>query len=257
MIAAVALTCASFAAILLAMPGHFAWLAQDASRNQTPERVDLVALPREKPVSLPRVEMPSRARAIGARLVRGTTNAMKLDSTTSNTAPPDDPAPRSRATSPSPSGRLMPSGTPGAPWYTIPEGRAPFAPPPEATPAQRDSMLRAAADAFAELAARRVPTQDERDAAAKEAMLKIRNSGRALMVPPDNTGGLIASRISLPFLSKGPSRAARARETKAFDENRARLERLRERADSLRRARADSLARFAGPTVAPDHAALP
>ena len=118
-------------------------------------------------------------------------------------------------------------------------------------------MLLAAAHAFAALAARRVPTEEERDAAAKEAMLKIRNSGRALMVPPDNTGGLIASRISLPFLSAGPSRAARAREAKAFDENRARLARLRERADSLRRARADSLARFAGPTVTPDHAALP
>jgi hypothetical protein len=118
-------------------------------------------------------------------------------------------------------------------------------------------MLHEAALAFAELAARRVPTQEERDAAAKEAMLKIRNSGRALMVPPDNTGGLIASRIPVPFLSSGPSRAERARETKDFDENRARLARLRERADSLRRARADSLARFAGPTVVPDHAALP
>lgn len=94
-----------------------------------------------------------------------------------------------------------------------------------------------------ELAARRVRTQSERDAGAKEAMLKMRLSGRILLVPPDNTGGLITSGIPLPLFGAGPSRAERSRNSRAVDENRVRLERLRQRADSLRRSRADSLPR--------------
>ncbi len=97
------------------------------------------------------------------------------------------------------------------------------------------------AERFAELAARRVPTEAERDAAAKEAMLKMRLSGRTLLVPPDNTGGLIRSGFPVPLPGSGRYKAARARDNRAMDENRARLERLRVRADSLRRARADSL----------------
>ena len=83
------------------------------------------------------------------------------------------------------------------------------------------------------------PTQSERDAMAKEAMLKMRNTGRILLVPPDNSGGLIT--MPLPIFSRGPSRARRVRESEAFDENRARLARLRQRADSARRARGDTL----------------
>ena len=52
------------------------------------------------------------------------------------------------------------------------------------------------------------PAPAERDSAAKEAMLKLRQSGRILLVPPDNSGGMITA--PLPFLSKGPSRAQRA-----------------------------------------------
>ena len=83
------------------------------------------------------------------------------------------------------------------------------------------------------------PTQSERDAMAKEAMLKMRNTGRILLVPPDNSGGLIT--MPLPIFSRGPSKARRVRESQAFDENRARLERLSQRADSARRARGDTL----------------
>jgi hypothetical protein len=92
-----------------------------------------------------------------------------------------------------------------------------------------------------ELAARRIPTQSERDAAAKEAMLKMRLSGRTLLVPPDNTGGLITASIPLPLFGAGSSSARRRRDARAFDENRVRLERLRQRADSLKRSRADSV----------------
>jgi hypothetical protein len=78
----------------------------------------------------------------------------------------------------------------------------------------------------------------ERDSASKEAMLKIRQSGRILLVPPDNSGGMITA--PLPFLSRGPSRAKRARDARSLDEGRARLRRLQARVDSIRRVR-DSL----------------
>jgi hypothetical protein len=106
---------------------------------------------------------------------------------------------------------------------------------------ERDSALNVMSDAVPDLAAWRVPTQSERDAAAKEAMLKMKLTGRILLVPPDNSGGLIT--MPLPLFGAGPTRARRAREKQAFDENRARLERLRQRADSARRARGDSLPR--------------
>jgi hypothetical protein len=92
-----------------------------------------------------------------------------------------------------------------------------------------------------ELAVRRVQPRSERDAASKEAMLKIHLSGRSLLVPPDNTGGMITSSIPLSLFGAGASRAKRRRDSQVADENRARLERLKQRADSLRRARADSL----------------
>ena len=107
------------------------------------------------------------------------------------------------------------------------------------TAEERDSALSVMSLMVPDLAASRMPTQGERDAAAKEAMLKIKNSGRILLVPPDNSGGLIT--MPLPLFSRGPSRARRARDSRAFDENRARLDRLRLRADSARRARGDSL----------------
>ena len=102
-------------------------------------------------------------------------------------------------------------------------------------------MLHALGAEVPELAARRIQTRGERDAASKEAMLKIHLSGRTLLVPPDNTGGMITASIPLSLFGAGPSRASRRRESRVVDENSARLERLKQRADSMRRVRGDSL----------------
>lgn len=95
------------------------------------------------------------------------------------------------------------------------------------------------------LAATRPSTQGESDARIKEAMLKMRLSGRTLLVPPDNSGGLPTFSIPLSLFGSRPSARARAQQQRAFDDNRARLERLRQRADSLRQ-QADSLRRARG-----------
>jgi hypothetical protein len=108
--------------------------------------------------------------------------------------------------------------------------------------AERDSTLLALGAAVPELAARRVVPQGERDARAKEAMLGMRLSGRILLVPPDNSGGLITSSIPLPVFSGGPSRAKRRRDSVAVASEQVVRDRLRQRADSLRQLRADSAA---------------
>jgi hypothetical protein len=110
---------------------------------------------------------------------------------------------------------------------------------------ERDSALHVIEAMTPELAARRVPSRAEVDSAAKEATMKMRLSGRTLLVPPDNSGGLIVARIPLPLLSSGPSKAARAGDRRVIDEGRARLARLLARADSARRARQDSIERSA------------
>lgn len=101
--------------------------------------------------------------------------------------------------------------------------------------------MKALGDGVPEAAARRVATQEEIDAAAKEAMLKIRQSGRALLVPPDNTGGLIATSFPIPVLSRGA--AKRARDRGMLDSTRARVDRLQRRADSVKAVREDSIER--------------
>jgi hypothetical protein len=63
---------------------------------------------------------------------------------------------------------------------------------------------------------------------------------RPLLVPPDNSRGLITARIPLPG---GPSKVARERAKRADDAGQARLRRLLARIDSLRRVRVDSLER--------------
>ena len=87
---------------------------------------------------------------------------------------------------------------------------------------------------------RRVSTRAEVDSAAREATLKMRLAGRPLLVPPDNSGGLVTARVPLPG---GPSRAERLRAKRADDEGQARLRRLLARVDSLRHAREDPLER--------------
>ena len=118
----------------------------------------------------------------------------------------------------------------------------PFADPAPLSPLERDSVLSALSAMTPEAAARRVSTRAEVDSAAKEATLEMRLAGRPLLVPPDNSGGLVTLRVPLPGR---PSRSERARVRRADDEGQARLRRLRARADSLRRAREDSLERSA------------
>jgi hypothetical protein len=137
--------------------------------------------------------------------------------------------------------RLVPPGQQRVPWYEPPRARNPFATAPPLSAAERDSILGALDEAVPELAAHRTLPVSERDAAAKDAMLKMRLSGRTLLVPPDNTGGLIVFSIPVRWLLGDPAKARRVRDSRALEENRARLERLRQRADSMRRAKADSL----------------
>ncbi|MEP7001004.1 MAG: hypothetical protein ABI969_11040, partial [bacterium] len=130
----------------------------------------------------------------------------------------------------------------GAAWYTTPRRPDPFAPPAPRNAVEQDSTLSLLGAEVPWRAARRLLTESERDAAAKEAMLKIRLSGRTLLVPPDNTGGMIRSSIPMPAFGAGPSRTRRAQDMQFTKENQARLERLQARADSMRRSRTDSLA---------------
>ncbi len=135
--------------------------------------------------------------------------------------------------------RLLRPTPPGVPWYSPPRVRNPFERSDSLSPAERDSLIAEAMARMAAMGFHYEPTQGERDAMAKEAMLKMRNSGRILLVPPDNSGGLIT--MPLPIFSRGPGRARRVRESQVFDENRGRLELLRLRADSARRARSDTI----------------
>lgn len=146
------------------------------------------------------------------------------------------------------SARLAPPRAPATPWYVPSRARSPFVPALPPSIAERDSTLAALGTAVPELAARRVPTRSERDARAKEAMLKMRLSGRILLVPPDNSGGLITLSIPLPIFSRGPSRAKRRRDSIAVAADQVIRDRLRLRADSLRQWRVDSAAgRLASP----------
>jgi hypothetical protein len=139
--------------------------------------------------------------------------------------------------------RLAPPGPDRSDRWVAPHiVRAPFAEPAPLSRVERDSVLSALSTMTPEAAAHRAPTRGEVDSAAKEATLKMRLAGRPLLVPPDNSGGLVTLRIPFPG---GSSRAKRARVRRADDEGQARLRRLRARADSLLRARADSLERSA------------
>lgn len=129
------------------------------------------------------------------------------------------------------------------PWYSDRPRRNPFGPAESLGALERDSILRALSDEVPELALRRGQTRSERDAGAKEAMLKMRLSGRILLVPPDNSGGLITSSFPLTLFGADAARTRRAGQNRTVDENRMRLVRLGQRADSSRRSRVDSLPR--------------
>ncbi|CAN5829141.1 hypothetical protein BH11GEM1_BH11GEM1_08690 [soil metagenome] len=192
----------------------------------------------------------SPARVLSGR--PGMVNGFSPDSGSPQTAEPEAPgatSATSATSAPVPSinpndlsQRLMPPRQQREPWYPSPEPLNPFAPPRTRTPAGRDSVLQRLGAEVPEMAAHLAASPSEIDARAKEAMLKMRLSGRVLLVPPDNSGGLISS--SIPFSRWFGAREVRARSARtaiAREENAARLVRLRARADSLMRSRSDSL----------------
>ena len=142
-----------------------------------------------------------------------------------------------------PSSRLVLPGKRDMPWNSDHPRRNPFAPAEPPRNVEQDSILSALGNDVPELAVRRGQTGSERDAGAKEAMLKMRLTGRILLVPPDNTGGLITSNFPMGVFGVHEARKRRERNNEAISDNRMRLARLNLRADSLRRLKLDSLPR--------------
>lgn len=188
---------------------------------------DKPVVPSERPVAVARAPLIVRP-------VTSDTDGVRTSSSvpvTASTSP-------SAALSPDAVARLTRPRPELGDWIAVPVPRDPFAPPAVPTAIERDAVLIALSTMVPDLAARRVPKRAELDSGAKEATLKMRLAGRPLLVPPDNSGGLITARIPWPG---GPSRAARVRAVRSHDEGKARLRRLLARVDSLRRAREDSL----------------
>ena len=251
-IVAMALTSASFASVLLSIRQPGAWWVANSplARNPTSERVVFFTL-RQKPQrvaalrpALPR--RPDRVRAPSAR--SGVAQPLDAGVTQPPAATATTPAqvrhePLSQLTPWPLPPRLVSPRPRNTPWYSVRARRSPFGLADTLVTVERDSILRALGGEIPELAVRRGQTHAERDASAKEAMLKMRLSGRILLVPPDNSGGLITSSLPLPLFGAGASRVKRASESRALDEIRNRLARLGQRADSLRRSRVDSLPR--------------
>ena len=198
------------------------------------------AIVQPRPVT---AEPPDRA-ALLHRAPRADVAAPRRDTggTPPITTPPTSPAPSAQLAPMAPAfTRLLPSSA-GTPWYSAPRAHDPFVRNEQGSREDRDSALGALGAQVPELAMRRVPSHGERDALAKTAMLKMRLSGRILLVPPDNSGGTITASLPLPFLgARGPSRVARPRDSVAGTAGREIQERLRHRADSLRAARSDSM----------------
>ena len=246
LLAATSATCGSFVALLLSL-----YYATPPRFTVTTSRV--TAMGERVVLVIPRLEMPA-----SDRLARESSTSIAIPPVahTNDTPPPDTASrPGSAPTTvpvPEPSGsplsidavsRLARPRPSQAITFGRPDARDPFAASAPPTTEARDSVLHALETMTPELAARRVPSRAEVDSAAKEATAKMRRSGRTLLVPPDNSGGLIVARISLPLLSSRPSKAARAGDRRVIDEGRVRLARLLARADSARRAREDSSAR--------------
>lgn len=148
-------------------------------------------------------------------------------------APP--PAPSSIG---SPSSRLMPSR--GTALLTPPVVFDPFAERVAPSPEVRDSLLRELRDAIATVAPTRAMSSARRDALLKDGAMRTHLLGRPQLDKPVGNGtysGKGGGGISVPLFEPGPSRGSRVHDSVSFAENLARLERLRLRADSLRRAR--------------------
>lgn len=250
-IVAAVLTCVSFGSLLVSIRESHARARFASSTALRPPTEAVVFFTPREPVRNPTAGEPSRPIRPARARARSADSAARSAATLPLEA---DPAQRVTATSPltaeasresvstlSFSTRLSRPRQHEEPWYVAPRGPNLFKPAEPLTGPERDSVLRILGSDVPGLAARRGQTTSERDARAKEAMLKMRLTGRVLLVPPDNSGGLITSSLPLPLFGARPPSATRARATRADDDNRARLERLRQRADSLRRSRADSL----------------
>lgn len=252
---AVGITLGWIAGILLALRQPTS--ATDAPSERTPAREQVVQLALPIPYDVtPRVERPlppahdtpQPSHAIETSAAPHDTGATTV---TAELAPSpatsvERPA-LSNPMAPSISTRLLPARPVAAPWYSAPQPRNPFGGGRQRTAAERDSILGALGPEVPQLAAERRPTQGEVDARSKEAMLKMRLTGRVLLVPPDNSGGLITGTIPVPFLfGRGPSKATNRRDSATRSAGQAILERLRQRADSLTRVRNDSAARHVG-----------
>jgi hypothetical protein len=244
LLAATMVTCGAFASVLVSLHhGLPETVSSSLGRGLTTERIVLVEPraarePRARLSARPPIRQSTRTPSpLVTSVSPRDTGAAAAPAT--HTASTSGPPPPSTAIIPDAAARLARPLPERAGRWMLP--RAAFDPFAARTPpsrAERDSALSALSTLVPDLAARRAPTLAERDSVSKEAMLKIRQSGRTLLVPPDNSGGMITA--SLPILSRGSSRATRARDERALDEGRARLRRLQARVDSIRRVR-DSL----------------
>lgn len=243
--AATALTAALFTAVLATLSVRGAWRASPVSQAPpSAPREELVFVDGITAREAPPPESPARA-TTSPRVrsaMRGPPPAPQPPATDSAASAASGTPARPRAGEETVL-RLAPPRAAAAPFArSVP--RDPFAPAGPPSAAQRDAVLGALHDSVPALARARVPTRDERDEAMRKASLDARLS-------PTRTpsGGLAAGvSFSLPIFSAGPSRRERVRDSAAFAENRARLERLaaraRARVDSVRRA--DSIAGRAG-----------
>lgn len=250
-ILAVLLTFASFGGVVATMYQPHSQMRFEASAARSPQHEAVVFFTPRQPAQESRAAHPARPiRAPRARVTSTDTAtragaAVPLATDVAKQATPANGVTEQKSSESlvpaSPSTRLTRARHDEEPWYVAPRGRNPFKPAKPLTIAEQDSVLRRLGTDVPDLAFRRGQTVAERDARAKEAMLKMRLAGRVLLVPPDNSGGLITSSIPLSLFSAKPPSARRARSSSAEDDNRARLERLRQRADSLRRVRIDSV----------------
>ena len=216
--------------------------ATSLQREPTSERIVLV---------VPRVHHPERPSAVDRSMLEPDRRSLPSVTPTQrdtgsaqvgspeSTSDPMAPSPRSALSIDATSRLARPRPERAGRWM-VPRARDSFAEPLPLDPVVRDSVLAALSTMTPEAAARRVPSRAEIDSAAKEATLKMRLAGRPLLVPPDNSRGLVTARLTLPG---GPSNATRARVQRADDEAQARLRRLLARADSMRRVHDDSLER--------------
>ena len=226
--------------------------ARSRSRDLAREEVVRLTLPRPGTTQAPVIERATPSARAASRAIpdmeraltpRDTASAATAARPTAGTQPAPMTKPESfNALAPSSSAPLLPSRPVGSPWYSAPRVHNPFVRDDQVSPAERDSTLAALGAEVPQLAAERRATQSEVDAKNREALLKMRLTGRTLLVPPDNSGGLTTGSIPLPGLG-GRSTGRRRRNLTAKSAADSIAERLRRRVDSVRRAAADSVAR--------------